>query len=143
MTSVNPPPQLNIPPELLKDKRTRDYMRQIEAILFQLYNRTGGTSDIPGGNAEDIVKNSQDILINSGLIADNADAILANTDLINDNTDLININSGLIAEIPIYSGFMAQVQFLQRQFDGLPEFTIDTSGFTVDTTFITTDKVIA
>ena len=37
----------------------------------------------------------------------------------------------------------AQVQFLQQQLDGLPEFTIDTTGFTTDLTFITTDKVIA
>lgn len=34
-------------------------------------------------------------------------------------------------------------QHLQRQIDGLPEFTIDTSGFTVDTSLLTTDKVLA
>jgi hypothetical protein len=32
---------------------------------------------------------------------------------------------------------------MQQQINGLPEFTIDTTGFTTDTTFITTDKVIA
>jgi len=41
------------------------------------------------------------------------------------------------------SSFSAQSQWLQQQIDGLPEFTIDTTGFTTDTTFITTDKVIA
>jgi hypothetical protein len=41
------------------------------------------------------------------------------------------------------SGFSSEVQFLQQQLNGLPELTIDSSGFTVDTTFITTDKVIA
>lgn len=41
------------------------------------------------------------------------------------------------------NGFGSQVQFLQRQINGLPEFTIDTSGFTVDSGLITTDKVIA
>ncbi len=76
-------------------------------------------------------------------IEENTENITENSEAISDNTDLININSGLIAEIPIYSGFMAQIQFLQRQFDGLPELTIDTSGFTTDLTFITTDKVIA
>lgn len=38
------------------------------------------------------------------------------------------------------SGFNSMVQQLQREIDGLPEFTIDTTGFTIDTTLITTDK---
>tara|TARA_B110000977_G_scaffold21753_1_gene26053 strand:+ start:445 stop:738 length:294 start_codon:yes stop_codon:yes gene_type:complete len=41
------------------------------------------------------------------------------------------------------NGFSSEVQFLQRQIDGLPPFTIDTTGFTADLTFITSDKVIA
>ena len=54
-------------------------------------------------------------------------------------------NSDPIDELKNLStnGFSSQVQFLQKQIDGLPEFTIDTSGFTTDLTFITTDKVIA
>lgn len=48
--------------------------------------------------------------------------------------DLLDIND---------SSFNAQVQQLQKELDGLPEFTIDTTGFTTDTTLITTDKVIA
>ena len=35
------------------------------------------------------------------------------------------------------------LQQLRREIEGLPEFTIDTSGFTTDLTTITTDKVIA
>ena len=42
-----------------------------------------------------------------------------------------------------YPNLSSQVQFLQQQIDGLPDFTIDTTGFTTDITFITTDKVIA
>ena len=42
-----------------------------------------------------------------------------------------------------YPNLSSQVQFLQQQIDGLPEFTIDTSGFTFDSTEITFDKVIA
>ena len=38
---------------------------------------------------------------------------------------------------------MASVNQLRAIQDGLPEFTIDTTGFTVDTTCITTDKVMA
>ena len=41
------------------------------------------------------------------------------------------------------SSFSTQSQWLQQQINGLPEFTIDTTGFTTDTTLITTDKVIA
>lgn len=96
MAQVNPPPILQIPPELVKDRQTRDYFRQVETILFQLWQRTGGDID-------------------------------------------------LIEELESFStsGFSAQVQFLQKQINGLPEFTIDTNGFTADLTFITTDKVIA
>ena len=39
--------------------------------------------------------------------------------------------------------FNAYTQQLTKRLDGLPQFTIDTSGFTTDTTLITTDKVIA
>ena len=49
-------------------------------------------------------------------------------------TDLSNFST---------SGFGSQVQWLQQQISGLPEFTIDTSGFTFDSTEITFDKVIA
>mgnify|MGYP003667948305 FL=1 len=42
-----------------------------------------------------------------------------------------------------YPNLSSQVQFLQQQIDGLPEFTMDTSGFTFDGTELTFDKVIA
>lgn len=41
------------------------------------------------------------------------------------------------------NGNSSQVQWMQKQINGLPEFTIDTSGFTFDSTEITFDKVIA
>ena len=100
-------------------------------------------TDTTNEGTSTINDNAEAIALNTVLIGVNSTAITNNSAAISDNTDLININSGLIDETPIYSGFMAQIQFLQRQFDGLPEFTIDTSGFTTDTTFITTDKVIA
>ena len=57
----------------------------------------------------------------------------------------VTINEADIADLQDshYPNIASQVQFLQMQMDGLPEFTIDTSGFTTDSTFITTDKVIA
>ncbi len=41
------------------------------------------------------------------------------------------------------TSFSAILQQTLKRLDGLPEYTIDTSGFTTDLTFITTDKVIA
>ena len=41
------------------------------------------------------------------------------------------------------NGNSSQVQFLQQQIDGLPEFTMDTEGFTMDSAEFTMDKVIA
>jgi hypothetical protein len=40
------------------------------------------------------------------------------------------------------TSFSALLQQVTKQLDGLPEFTIDTSGFTTDLTFITTDKAV-
>lgn len=41
------------------------------------------------------------------------------------------------------TSFSAILQQITKQLDGLSEFTIDTTGFTTDLTFITIDKVIA
>ena len=41
------------------------------------------------------------------------------------------------------NGNSSQVQWMQKQISGLPEFTVDTSGFTTDTSLIATDKAIA
>ena len=42
---VNPPPHLRLPEEFAKDKAKREFFRQIDQILFQLWNRTGGPTD--------------------------------------------------------------------------------------------------
>ena len=41
------------------------------------------------------------------------------------------------------TSFSPIIQQTIKRLNGLPEFTIDTSGFTTDLTFINTDKVIA
>lgn len=68
MAQVNPPPQLNIPPNLLKDRQTRDYLRQIETILFQLYNRTGGNTDIVEDSQQNITSTSSRVSRNAARI---------------------------------------------------------------------------
>jgi hypothetical protein len=140
---VNPPPLLRIPRKFLEDKEVAAFIEQQNVIIFQLWNRTGAEVDIVSEGSEGVTENAENIAINALAITGNTDQIAINADAINDNTDLINANTGLINEVPVYSGFMAQIQFLQRQFDGLPEFTIDTTGFTFDSTKITFDKVIA
>ena len=54
-------------------------------------------------------------------------------------------NNDAVSDLANFStnGNSSQTQWLQKQINGLPEFTIDTTGFTTDTTFITTDKVSA
>lgn len=54
-------------------------------------------------------------------------------------------NEDLISDLTNGSlnAFNSQTQFIQSQINGLPEFTVDTTGFTVDSGLITTDKVIA
>ena len=90
---VNPPPQLRIPSQFIGDNETREYMRQIEVILFQLWQRTGGENDI---------------IDNSLNIADQSTQSFA--------------------------------LYLQQQIDGLPQFTMDSRGFTMDSTEWSMDK---
>ena len=93
---VNPPPQLQIPKRFINDREAVAFFDQQRTILFQLWQRTGGSSD------------------------NSSDSNLSGVNILN-----------------------AYVQQGQRELAGLPELTIDTTGFTTDTTKITTDKVIA
>ena len=45
MSKVNPPPHLRIPDRFFQDKELRPYFEQVEFILFQLWKRTGGSTD--------------------------------------------------------------------------------------------------
>ena len=58
-------------------------------------------------------------------------------------TELANGTSVEVESSGSASSFSAQLQQVRKELDGLPEFTIDTTGFTTDLTFITADKVIA
>lgn len=54
--------------------------------------------------------------------------------------DISNETSSEIASAGFISSFGAQVQQLRKELNGPPELTVDTTGFTTDTIFITTDK---
>jgi hypothetical protein len=100
---VNPPPRPRLPKAFLNDPEVRGYVEQLQTIIFQLYQRTGGEDDT------------------------------------------IDTDTGRILELENQVGenFNSFVQQLFKVKEGLPAFTIDTTGFTTDITLITTDKVIA
>jgi len=58
-------------------------------------------------------------------------------------TELTNDTSTDVEQAAFVSSFSAQLQQTVKELAGLPEFTIDTTGFTFDSTEITFDKVIA
>ena len=45
MTQVNPPPRPRIPQAFLKDREVTGYVEQLQTIIFQLWQRTGGDND--------------------------------------------------------------------------------------------------
>lgn len=98
------------------DLLLKDYQGILQDFVFTA-NEIDGLEDQVEQNSEDIIALDIRVTNNEGDIVDLQDSH--------------------------YPNIIAQVQFLQQQINGLPEFTIDTSGFTTDTTLITADKVIA
>tara|TARA_R110000796_G_scaffold121019_4_gene235156 strand:- start:180 stop:656 length:477 start_codon:yes stop_codon:yes gene_type:complete len=83
--NVNPPPQLQIPPTLLKDRFTADYLRQINTILFQLWQRTGGTTDAIEGSQKNITSSSSRVSRNAARINS---LEIKEFEIVNTNTDI-------------------------------------------------------
>jgi len=52
--NVNPPPQIRIPKKFFEDKELREFFEQYQKILFQLWNRTGGSSDSVASTEEEL-----------------------------------------------------------------------------------------
>jgi len=94
--NVNPPPILKRPRDFIADNEKNPYFRDIETILFQLWNRTGGDNDKIEDTQNQISNGNTSLTLNA----------------------LKELGSGV-------------------------EFTMDTAGFTFDSTKITFDKVIA
>lgn len=63
-TLVNPPPQLKIPDKFFNDPDIRSYFERQNTILFQLWLRTGGSSDAVAGKQIITLTNS-DLLLDS------------------------------------------------------------------------------
>jgi len=95
------------------------------------YSQLKELSDFP----ELLLKDYQGILQDSVYIAGEVDSL--EVIIIENKEDIIELQDSH------YPNASTQLQFLQQQFNGLPEFTMDTEGFTMDSTEFTMDKVIA
>lgn len=56
---------------------------------------------------------------------------------------IVSPSTKCLKDNPTPNSLTSQILWLQQQINGASELTIDTTGFTTDTTLITTDKVIA
>lgn len=102
-TPVNPPPQLRIPDSFASKAEEFAFFRQINTILFQLWNRTGGSSDIIESTDQALTSTSSRVSRNAARInsLELNDFVIVNTtvDVTTDrnqiiickNTDPINV----------------------------------------------------
>jgi len=65
---VNPPPQLKVPQVILADREWREYERQRDTILFQLWQRTGGNEDTVEDSQQNITASSSRVSRNAARI---------------------------------------------------------------------------
>ena len=121
--NVNPPPLLRIPKKFLEDREIRAFIEQQNTIIFQLWNRSGGVTDVTSETVENITVIDEEINVIEG--------------------DITNITNVVIESEATAFPNPVLLQPLRLEIKGLPELTIDTTGFTTDLTTITTDKVIA
>jgi len=65
---VNPPPQLRIPDQFFNDQELRSFFERQRLILFQLWMRTGGSSDAVSGKQIVTITSSNLILDTFGAL---------------------------------------------------------------------------
>ena len=66
--NVNPPPQLRIPEKFLSDPEVRSFFEQQQKIIFQLWNRTGGSSDFISGTEDELTSANTRVARNAARI---------------------------------------------------------------------------
>jgi len=66
--SVNPPPQLRIPSKFLSDPELRAFFEQQQEIIWKLWLRTGGGTDLIDSTEQDITSSSSRVARNSARI---------------------------------------------------------------------------
>lgn len=65
---VNPPPQVRIPDQFARDQEVRSFFEQQRTILFQLWQRTGGSRDNVAGRQVIIITSTDIILDTYGIL---------------------------------------------------------------------------
>lgn len=68
MARVNPPPMLRVPKAFLADREVRAFIEQQNVIIFQLWSRTGGNTDIVNENQQGITGSSSRVSRNAARI---------------------------------------------------------------------------
>ncbi len=84
--SVNPPPILRIPKAFVGDPEVRAFIEQQNTIIFQLYNRVGGTTDIVEDSQQNITSSSSRVSRNAARINS---LELKEFEIVSTTTDLI------------------------------------------------------
>ena len=59
---VNPPPQVRLPDKIFNDPELRGFFESWQTILFQLWNRTGGSTDTVAGKQNITLISSDTVL---------------------------------------------------------------------------------
>jgi len=54
MSHVNPPPQVRIPEKFLKEPELRSFFERLQTIIWQLWLRTGGATDLIEASEESL-----------------------------------------------------------------------------------------
>ena len=67
-TQVNPPPFLKLPSAFLKDREITAFITQLNTVIFQLYNRTGGVVDTISNSEQNITSSSSRVSRNAARI---------------------------------------------------------------------------
>ncbi len=66
--NVNPPPQLRIPNKFFNNPETRVFFERQQQILFQLWNRTGGSEDFIDASEQALTSTSSRVARNAAKI---------------------------------------------------------------------------
>ena len=150
---VNPPPQVKIPQQFLQDKATRDFFQQQQQILFQLWNRTGGSSDAIEDSQQNITSSSSRVSRNAArinslelkefeiIITTESLTTFQNQIIICKNTGSINItlDPEAIEGDSLNIKRAGDVVEVIGQVDGLTDLTINVPFFSLHLVFNGTD----
>ena len=125
MAEVNPAP-IRVPKKLLEDPEVSKYFQDLNFMIFQLLQRTGGGTDLIGEGNTQVVINTAGIDQNVIDIGTNAANIV--------------INAGAIDQLDRYfPNLLPQITAINEQIGSGDFLTSDETGFSVDMTTLSVD----